>query len=101
MLKLLGFVKSQSFLSFHNDATRSGSSLAGCPRVDAESCVRTNVSQDMIENDDTIELPDGTEFVVVSRDEKKAVFKVSITKHLNDDNKSLFIRLRGEKLSSY
>ena len=55
----------------------------------------------MIENDDTIELPDGTEFVVVSRDEKKAVFKVSITKHLNDDNKSLFIRLRGEKLSSY
>ena len=39
--------------------------------------MRTNVSLDMIKNDDTIELPDGTEFGVVSRDEKKAVFQVS------------------------
>merc|ERR1712179_332401 len=72
---LEGFVKSQSFLSVHIDATRSGSSPAGCPRVDAQSCVRTDVNLDMIENDDTIELPDGTAFVVVRRDEKMAVFK--------------------------
>jgi len=72
---LEGFVKSQSFLSLHNDAARSESSPAGCPRVDAQSCVRTDVSLDMIESDDTIELPDGTAFVVVRRDERMAVFK--------------------------
>merc|ERR1712179_531769 len=77
---LEGFVKSQSFLSLHNDAARSGSSPAGCPRVDAQSCVRTDVNLDMIENDDTIELPDGTAFVVVRRDERMAVFKTEVAK---------------------
>jgi len=72
---LEGFVNCQSFLSLHNDVTRSGISPTGCPRVDTESCVRTNVSLDMIKNDDTIEMPDGTEFEVVSRDDKKAVFQ--------------------------
>ena len=74
---MLGFVDCQSFLSLHEDAAKSRSLPAGCPIVDTESCVRTDVDLDMIKNDDTIELPDGTEFGVVSRDERKAVFQVS------------------------
>merc|ERR1711942_366401 len=72
---LEGFVDCQSFLSLHEDAAKSRSLPAGCPIVDTESCVRTDVDLDMIKNDDTIELPDGIEFGVVSRDEKKAVFQ--------------------------
>ena len=98
---MLGFVNCQSFLSLHNDVTRSGISPTGCPRVDTESCVRTNVSLDMIKNDDTIEMPDGTEFEVVSRDDKKAVFQVSNNEHPEDDNECLYPRLWEVKLSSH
>merc|ERR1712025_1229137 len=72
---LEGFVDCQSFLSLHEDAAKSRSLPAGCPIVDTESCVRAGIDLDMIKNDDTIELPDGTEFAVVNRDEKKAVFQ--------------------------
>jgi len=67
----------ERFLSLAKSDTRSGVSSPWCPSVDTESCVLTDVDLDIIKNDDTIELPDGTKFVVVTRDQNKAVFQTA------------------------
>merc|ERR1719450_627883 len=59
----------QTFLSLHN--ARYGR----CPNTDTESCVMADVDLHMIKNDDSIELPDGTQLQLTSRDENAAVFQ--------------------------
>jgi len=70
-----GFVNGKSFLSSHCNATAS--SPTGCPTVNVESCERVDIDLGVIKNDDLLELPDGTQLLLVSRDETNAVFQTA------------------------
>merc|ERR1711970_569299 len=70
-----GFVNGKSFLSSHNNATAT--SPTGCPTVNVESCERVDIDLGAIKNDDLLELPDGTQLLLVSRDETNAVFQTA------------------------
>jgi len=74
-----GFVNGKSFLSPHSNATARSSwtSPAGCPTENIESCERVDIDLGIIKSDDHIELPDGTQFLLVSRDESNAVFQTA------------------------
>jgi len=74
-----GFANGKSFLSPHGHATatRSRTSPAGCPMVNVESCERVDIDLDIIKNDDHIELTDGSQLLLVSRDDSNAVFQTA------------------------
>ena len=64
--------------------------------MNVESCERVDIDLGVIKNDDLLELPDGTQLLLVSRDETNAVFQVRDNEELADNDLCLPNQTAGD-----